>query len=388
MTKRQVDRVHSWENVVAISGFSSSKSLVLKDAVERFGRIIYIPPGIILKGTLEPVEFVLSKSGYLFFANNQEVSTATEFCGWASLPKNRVVGLIRGFQSFMKPCEWHVNASIPLSRHQEDFKMPHSMAYALPPIENVFATSHRSISFGQIHTARGIAVVIPFARFMLNDLLHKIEEWHLPEWAPCNQNKTDVPAIDLIFHYLVDLSLETELEEAIRSALRWDSSSPIRHCFRSVDFMSGHLSDDQSLYPREVSTRFLHLLESTKMRTYRYFFLMDVDAHVVRPFWLDTLRHICSTYAPFWMLGSMDRSPLGLEKPPWWLALNANAVYTTEASFRSYVRRVFREYKGGLRFDVALMLYMLDQNYKDFQNHFHMFRYHNFLIHYSPEIAW
>jgi len=190
MTKRQVDRVHSWENVVAISGFSSSKSLVLKDAVERFGRIIYIPPGIILKGTLEPVEFVLSKSGYLFFANNQEVSTATEFCGWASLPKNRVVGLIRGFQSFMKPCEWHVNASIPLSRHQEDFKMPHSMAYALPPIENVFATSHRSISFGQIHTARGIAVVIPFARFMLNDLLHKIEEWHLPEWAPCNQNKT------------------------------------------------------------------------------------------------------------------------------------------------------------------------------------------------------
>eukprot|EP00741_Cyanophora_paradoxa_P006008 tig00000970_g5826.t1 len=351
----QVEFVHWEPTAAAVAG----------DALVDHDSILVVPPALELRRGLEALELELQATGGLL--SEPAPAPGGEGGDGGQGGRGPAVGVTRG-SSFEEAAALGNFAALPHSRHRPFAGW--SGEYA-----------------GAARGRRAFAVIVPFYKNLVPLLIEGLREWQLDHFFPCRPGDRYGPPADLIFHYVRDLSEEPGIEPEVREALRLsEEGSFARRCFREVRFVSAGLDVQQAVYPRGVTLRFFLLSTDAALKArYDYYFLMDTDVKAVRRDWLDELRRLAYSSEPFWMMGSIDRS--SWERPYWWMVLNGNAIYSLSDGFSEYVRRMFGGYTGGYTFDVGLVHYLRDQEWRLMQRVFGGFVYGDFVQHWG-KVPW
>ncbi|EFC43319.1 predicted protein [Naegleria gruberi] len=348
MSEDQVKIASKWRNVqvVKVSTYElpeqmkknlEIKTLILYLLLQNYHSVLYLDPRIQLRENLDDLENILNSQGYVQLTKSAISMAQDGSC------TDSVIGFVHGSNKYDILVD-----TLTCQYKGENCKLMDIMKKAGShcsseyfPID--YISSENQIQNVQLLDEKAVAVVIPFLENQLGKILGNLIEWNEPQYAPCGNKKDLRKTFDLIFYMNKDVNqgIENTLIESL------SKKKSVTKCFRQVRFLYAHLNEEKhDKYPFGPTNQFFGMLVDNAdfYTTYSHFLYLEPDVKALRPFWLEHVTSILKHYEivkpDFWVIGSQFRGGGKV----WALInrfhVNGNALYTTDASFRYYMKMI------------------------------------------------
>ncbi|KAF0984134.1 hypothetical protein FDP41_008049 [Naegleria fowleri] len=426
-------KTFAWKPLVMYLALQKFPSIIFLDSgVELWNRLDRIEDILFTKGYFHVVQEGLTTAWRCCGAIGELTHQSTfnylglkrEEYGQKEMCSGGIQGYIRdsySYQNVLIPtleCAWDVNCIAPpgssLANHRQDQSvfslMIHKAGITCEKDIRLWGNrgnyvdvpQHEIVLFlrkgaegkqyiGQAQKKKKFAVVIPFAEKQVSSVLENINIWNHPYYEPCQwsmstRENIDDSETDLIFYSNRQRNENNEkaILDRINNLTKDKSHNVILKCFSNISFKYAGLNDARDQYPAGPSNQFYDLIHDENFHsTYSHFFYMEPDCRAIRPNWLKVVKSILKEYSilkpDFWYIGSNYRGDVDLGEPlEYRYHINGNAIYSTDVSFRAFLKHVSRGHN--FAYDTDPFKYLFQVKSYDFTKHiWNRIIFHNFV---------